>query len=492
MLAGSANRLSRTMTTVRNDSTNPSGVPKQSVVPSAAYGDGYSGRSSGHSGRANATSCPPSGRFNKSKITIGAKIGEGGYGKVHRCTDTDGNIMAVKCVATHPDLGLPALMECSVMSVINHPNINRALYIHANHEAMYIVQDLARSDLAQLTRAQPHHHSQLRVWIHGIAQAMACLHRQDIVHGDVKASNVLLYTDNTVRLSDFTLATRMSWIRGYHPGRYHSVCTSTHRPLEVWLGKEWDLSVDVWALGCTVFELVYGYSLFPPPQKGRRLDQQGKDQAINVLIDWGNRHPDGNFDYHQPMRPVDYEPVLLPEEWDDPNHVLVNSLIMSLLHVDPSRRPKIADVLRHQYFDGLSISPYMIVSTPANGLSSDRIKELTAKCEALYRKVGVNPQGDTVKLAVELFARSLNLHDLIERDKLIGALWIAHKLVTRKIPPIDTTSLRIGPVERIMCSHLAFRLHTPIGSVPIRGTTISTGFPIEPESQVSKDRCRSY
>lgn len=440
--------------------------------------------------RSNAMSCPPSGRFNRSKITIGAKIGEGGYGEVHRCTDNEGNVMAVKCIANHRDLGLPALMECSVMSVIHHPNINRALHIHANHEAMYIVQDLAQSDLAQLTRSQTYHHDQLRVWIHGIVQAIACLHKQDIVHGDIKASNVLLYSDGSVRLSDFTLSTRMSWIRGYHPGRYYNICTSTHRPLEAWLNKEWDLSVDIWSLGCTIFELVYGYSLFPPLGKNRRTDQQARDRAINVLIDWGNRHPSGNFDYQQPMRPVDYEPVLLPEEWDDPNHALVNDLIMSLLQVDPKNRPVIGDVLHHQYFDGLSIVPYMIVSTPVNGLSTERIKELHERFEGLYHNVGVAPLEDAIKLAIELFWRSMNLTDLLDRDKMIGALWIAHKLVTRKIPPIDTTSLRIAPVERIMCSHLAFRLHTPIGSIPLKASPMSTSMAAI-DSQISKDRCRS-
>jgi len=56
------------------------------------------------------------------------------------------------------------------------------------------------------------HPELLRKWSYGLVQGLACLHRQKIIHADVKANNVLLFGDQTVKLGDFTLAVR-AWGR---------------------------------------------------------------------------------------------------------------------------------------------------------------------------------------------------------------------------------------------------------------------------------------
>jgi hypothetical protein len=88
-----------------------------------------------------------------------------------------------------------------------------------------------------------------------------------------------------------------------------NICTTTHRPLEAWNTEKWGKEVDIWALGCTIFELIYGYLLFPL--------QEGKTNNIiekkykNAIYDWYLNQPinDGktykkfNIHYNNPLIP---------------------------------------------------------------------------------------------------------------------------------------------------------------------------------------------
>jgi serine/threonine protein kinase len=406
--------------------------------------------------------------FNKTKITVGAKIGQGGYGKIHRCKDADGCVLAAKCIATSADgAGLPSLMESSIMSVINHPHINRALHIHANSSTLYLFQELAISDLSQYIQKNRCDFQTIKRWIHNILQAVYCLHKQDIIHGDIKASNILVYSDGNVKLSDFTLSSRMDWIRDNN--RYYNCCTSTHRPLEVWLGKKWGLSVDIWALGCTLFEIIYSRSLFPYQPvlehevfctlDKRARDNLFKDRAVNTLLDWGKQQ---KMEVPIPLRPVDFISAVLPEEFHNPQYRELNALILSMLRLNPEDRPSIGDLVNDPYFSDLTILPYMIISTPASSLDEEETKQILQKYDCIYKEIKTDPVAHVIKLAMQLYCRCLGLTELTKEHKIYGSLWIAHKMVLRVTPPYRIQLSLIQQIERIMCTHLSFRLHAPV------------------------------
>jgi mitogen-activated protein kinase kinase kinase 17/18 len=86
-----------------------------------------------------------------------------------------------------------------------------------------------------------------------VLRGLAYLHGRSVVHGDVKARNVLLGADGRARLADFGCART--------PG------FSAQRPLggtpafmapEVARGEAQGPAADVWALGCTVVEMATG------------------------------------------------------------------------------------------------------------------------------------------------------------------------------------------------------------------------------------------
>lgn len=81
------------------------------------------------------------------------------------------------------------------------------------------------------------------------------LNREGQIHRDIKAANVLIKTDGTVKLADFgasrTLTNTMTKCNTFVGSPYWMAP-------EVMLQKDYDHQVDVWSLGITVYELVVG------------------------------------------------------------------------------------------------------------------------------------------------------------------------------------------------------------------------------------------
>src|SRR5579863_7364153 len=123
------------------------------------------------------------------------RLGKGSYGSVHKCIDSSGKQLAVKCIKCDIS-GVPSLLECSIMSSIYHPNLAYADIIDIKDENLYIIQSLAVSDLSKATRGKQLSIDLIRKWCFQIAQALYCLHHNRIIHGDVKASNILLFEDD--------------------------------------------------------------------------------------------------------------------------------------------------------------------------------------------------------------------------------------------------------------------------------------------------------
>lgn len=95
--------------------------------------------------------------------------------------------------------------------------------------------------------------AQLTKWITQIAKALRALHKQDLVHRDLKPDNVLLGMDNTVRLVDFGLTGRLL-DTGHVPG---VAGTLAYMAPETVLGLSVPAS-DVYSLGLLMFEGLTG------------------------------------------------------------------------------------------------------------------------------------------------------------------------------------------------------------------------------------------
>jgi serine/threonine-protein kinase len=98
----------------------------------------------------------------------------------------------------------------------------------------------------------------------GLGRGLDELHRRDVVHRDVKPSNVLLDSDGVPALSDFGLARSPDSTRITAEGQI--VGTPHYLAPELIVGQEATVASDVYALGCVLYECLTG----APPFAGRR------------------------------------------------------------------------------------------------------------------------------------------------------------------------------------------------------------------------------
>ena len=99
------------------------------------------------------------------------------------------------------------------------------------------------------------------------------LNKYNLCHNDIKPCNILRKIDGVYSLIDFSLTSHISKITD---NRF--IQTRWYRPLEV-LTNSYDIDYlknDIWALGCTIFELITKSALFPGNSTQHQIDLVSK------------------------------------------------------------------------------------------------------------------------------------------------------------------------------------------------------------------------
>lgn len=100
-----------------------------------------------------------------------------------------------------------------------------------------------------------------RHYIYQLLIGLKYIHENNIIHRDLKLSNLLLNSNNTLKIADFGLATLLK----NKEEERHSVCgTYEYLSPEMLKCKDpyYDISVDIWAVGCIMYIYIYNYTHF--------------------------------------------------------------------------------------------------------------------------------------------------------------------------------------------------------------------------------------
>lgn len=215
---------------------------------------------------------------------VKSKLGGGGFGKVYEIEDHRKNTFAVKKIDFNDengdtyDNGIPCLMEAALMATYKHPNINSAIEIVVKDDVLYIIQEKADTTLYDFIKYNEVSREEIINIFHDILCGLEFFHDQKIVHGDIKPDNILM-VNGSVKITDYNLSYYEDWDVNINVG------TSPYKPLEAW-ENDWDKSIDIWALGCTIYYCVFGKMLFKY-QGGDDYTRKEKNRAyINALYDW--------------------------------------------------------------------------------------------------------------------------------------------------------------------------------------------------------------
>jgi serine/threonine protein kinase len=195
-------------------------------------------------------------------------LGSGGYGYVLKGA-FKGEPVAIKAMFGNDAKNVPASVtkmmrrEAMIMCSLNHPNI---LKIHGVvSERGWIVMELceggALDDILHDPEYVLNHSTRLRIAAE-TATGIAYLHLSDvsIVHGDLKAGNVLLTKDLSVRICDFGMSeaknrSRTMTVAASSSGKGGTALTVAWSAPELFMDRPKSFATDIYALGLTLWEI---------------------------------------------------------------------------------------------------------------------------------------------------------------------------------------------------------------------------------------------
>ncbi|KAF0979702.1 hypothetical protein FDP41_001370 [Naegleria fowleri] len=249
-----------------------------------------------------------------------------------------------------------------------HPNIVEILDLvppesFDEFEDIYIVTEYMDCNLQELLKSgQKFSEQNIQYFLYQMLKALDVLHSCDIVHRDIKSSNILVNNDYEVKFCDFGLSRAMM----NEKMSTDNVATRWYRSPELLLkyhkaGKP----IDVWSLGCVFAEL-----LSTPKQHVLFPGESHLNQIDKILDILGTPAPEDIYGCfkaqvymsNQPFRKKKDFSKLFPEA--NPEAL---DLLEKMLSFSPDKRITVKEALKHPYLE--SMANHM--DDEEEGISSD-------------------------------------------------------------------------------------------------------------------------
>lgn len=204
------------------------------------------------------------------KYIQGKKIGSGTYSNVYEALDTEFNqTVALKKIILNENEGIPSttLREISILKILNHKNIINLLNIIHKEEFLIMVLEYVEYDL--LTFIEKFQHTKLSL-IHQLIYGLHFIHSNNIIHRDLKPANILVTKHGQLKIADFGLARIVNLMDS---GYSSEVITLWYRPPELLNNTAfYSFEVDIWSLGCIIYEIITNKPLFFGKNKEHQLE----------------------------------------------------------------------------------------------------------------------------------------------------------------------------------------------------------------------------
>ena len=201
-----------------------------------------------------------------SRYRIAEKLGEGGMGVVYKARDTTlERTVALKFLAAHllndDEARQRFLREAKAAAALDHPNICTVYEVGEAEGKTFLAMAFLKGETLEDRIAKgPLPLKDALDIARQVAEGLNAAHAEGVVHRDVKPANILVSPDGRATIMDFGLArlTEASKLTRQD----QTVGTAAYMSPEQLQGGEVDHRTDVWALGCTLYEMVAGVRLF--------------------------------------------------------------------------------------------------------------------------------------------------------------------------------------------------------------------------------------
>jgi serum/glucocorticoid-regulated kinase 2 len=194
-------------------------------------------------------------------------IGKGTFGKVYlvRCIKND-RLFAMKCIRKDVVIEHESVeslkVERLILTQVNHPFVIGMDYVFQKAYRVYFIMEFIQGGelFKHLSEAKRFDEAKTKFYAAQIALALGYLHESKIIYRDLKPENILLDNNGYIKLADFGLAKIVNDEKEEEP---NSFCgTPEYLSPEMILGSGHDNTLDWWALGILIYEMIIGIPPF--------------------------------------------------------------------------------------------------------------------------------------------------------------------------------------------------------------------------------------
>lgn len=203
--------------------------------------------------------------------------------------------------------------EIYIQKSLTHQNIVKLFHTFANETFIYMIMEICDSTLSDLLKQNKKiRESHTKKFILQLLSAIEYLHTVNVVHRDIKLSNILL-SNYTIKLADFGLCALIQ------KNKRTTVCgTPNYIAPEIIAKTAYSFECDIWSIGVLIYTMLIGT---PPFQK-----KTAKEIYYSIK----------------------------KNDWTIPDNCLISNeakdLISKLLVSDPHHRLTISKIYKHPFF----------------------------------------------------------------------------------------------------------------------------------------------
>ncbi|CAL5368588.1 unnamed protein product [Camellia sinensis] len=295
------------------------------------------------------------------------QIGEGTYGQVYMAREIrTGEIVALKKIRMDNEKeGFPitAIREIKILKKLHHENIIKLKEIVTSQGPevdgqgkpdgnkfncnIYMVFEYMDHDLTGLADRPGLRFTipQIKCYMRQLLTGLHYCHVNQVLHRDIKGSNLLIDNEGNLKLADFGLA--RSFSNDHNANLTNRVITLWYRPPELLLGAtKYGPAVDMWSVGCIVAELLHGKPILPGKNEPEQLNKIFELCGSPDEIIWPGVSKIPWYNKFKPTRPMKRRVREVFRHFD--RHAL--DLLEKMLTLDPSQRISAKDALDAEYF----------------------------------------------------------------------------------------------------------------------------------------------
>jgi len=264
------------------------------------------------------------------------KIGQGSSGYVWIAKEVEGKDDAViKIIPNNGWRKSEFEREVETLGKLTHPNIIKLYDWMVKGKHGILVIELLDRDLLDFLDDYTINESEARMMFKQILAGIGHLHKNNTAHMDIKPENILIRGSDILKIAD--LGSTHTWDEGTSSIKSGKAGTSFYCAPEVKSGKPYLADkADIWSLGITLHVMMTGFWPY--------LGQTEKEVLSNAKL--------GKVD--------------LADQFLSPK---LMEFMMTMLQIDPEKRPDIPSLLQHEWFNTAPESN--IVFTPRGDSGSD-------------------------------------------------------------------------------------------------------------------------